>query len=76
MGGQGVEREESLVWQASSATYDPYSAALSLRPGTRRSVLTERRPSALHSLQLSMDVRWPLSIVITQVCILCLAYAL
>ncbi|BDA47345.1 probable gamma-tubulin complex component 6 at C-terminar half [Coccomyxa sp. Obi] len=51
---------------ASSATHDPYSAALSLRPGTRRSLLTERRPSALHSLQLGMDVRWPLSIVITQ----------
>lgn len=54
--------------QASSAVDDPYSATLSLRPGTLRSALvTQHRPSALLSLQLCMDVRWPLSIVIGQV---------
>ncbi len=58
-----------FVRQASSAADDPCSAALSLRPGRSHSALiTQRRYSAVLGLQLGMDVRWPLSIVISQVC--------
>lgn len=67
--GQWVcENAISSGGQASSAAMDSYSALLSLQPGSRSPVWAQQRSLGLLTVQLGMDVRWPLSVVIGQVC--------
>ena len=55
--------------QASSAAQDPFAARLRLRPDLAACAAPAgaRAAGGLHALQLSMDVQWPLSIILSQV---------
>jgi hypothetical protein len=55
-----------LPEQVSSAADDPFAVALRLRPAQGTGVSAQQNVTWLPALQLSLDVGWPLSLLIPQ----------